>query len=377
MEEVQYDTTIAVDLGNKFIKIKSSKNSYCFVNAMFPREQAGKSLLGSYINWKKPKIFSTRLNGHKEMYFGPDLSEIGHETEWISSIGDGLSRYSSVEFQVMFEYAIALAVSGFEEENVHIQLVTGLPTLDEKNEEIKQCLVEFLSGTHEVKIQDEISNEVFDITYTIDSIVVVPQYYGTLSHLAIDEDLNLQENRVTQENVGVVDFGGGGILIDVAHRLDLGASGFAWQEDLGVDAFHRAVDVNSALSVYTIESLYIEGSETEEYLYEPGNSKRVSDFTPAFMEQRRRATEHVKNLYSRHFRKNEDISVIFQTGGGADFLLQKELQKELSSQIEIEFIEEPQMSNVNGYYKLGTYMQKMDSVDLPVEEEIEIVENGD
>ncbi|MGL5342292.1 MAG: hypothetical protein ACRC90_05135, partial [Lactococcus garvieae] len=325
MEEVQYDTTIAVDLGNKFIKIKSSKNSYCFVNAMFPREQAGKSLLGTYINWKKPKIFSTSLNEHKEMYFGPDLSEIGHETEWISSIGDGLSRYSSVEFQVMFEYAIALAVSDFEEEDVHIQLVTGLPTLDEKNEEIKQCLVEFLSGTHEVKIQDEISNEVFDITYTIDSIVVVPQYYGTLSHLAIDEDLNLKENRVTQENVGVVDFGGGGILIDVAHRLDLGASGFAWQEDLGVDAFHRAVDVNSALSVYTIESLYIEGSETEEYLYEPGNSKRVSDFTPAFMEQRRRATEHVKNLYSRHFRKNEDISVIFQTGGGADFLLQKEL----------------------------------------------------
>ncbi|MGL5342365.1 MAG: hypothetical protein ACRC90_05515, partial [Lactococcus garvieae] len=85
----------------------------------------------------------------------------------------------------------------------------------------------------------------------------------------------------------------------------------------------------------------------------------------------------VKNLYSRHFRKNEDISVIFQTGGGADFLLQKELQKELSSQIEIEFIEEPQMSNVNGYYKLGTYMQKMNSVALTVEEEIEIVENGD
>lgn len=361
MKGTQNGTTIAVDLGNKFIKIKSSKNSYCFVNAMIPREQAGKSLFGNYINRKRPKIFSTSLNEHKEMYFGPNLLEIGHESEWISSIGDGLFRYSSLEFQLMFEYALALAVIDFEEEDLHIQLVTGLPTFDEKNEEIRHCIEEFLSGVHEVKIQDEVNHEMFDITYIVDSIVVVPQYYGTLSHLAIDEDFNLRENRVTQEKVGVVDFGGGSTLVDVANRLDLSASGFAWQEDRGVDAFHRAVDIDSPLSVYTIENLYIEGSEDEGYIYEPGNPKQVSDFTSAFMEQRKRATEHVKNLYSRHFRKKEDISVVFQTGGGADFVIQEELKKELSSQIEIEFVAEPQMANVNGYYKLGIYMQMMHS----------------
>lgn len=344
---------IALDLGNKFIKIKSAKQSYCFPTAMLPKAKTGRSVIGGFGTNERAKIFSTAINDHQPMYFGPGLTEMGYETSWISSIGFGLTRYTSSEFKAMFEYALALAAKDFEKEMLEIELVTGLPSLDEQDPEIGQYIADFVKRSHTVKIVDEQSEEEQEVTFSVKTVMIVPQYYGTLWNLAVDEKLAILDKRVIEGTVGVSDFGGGTTLVDIAHQLSLGARGSSWQDDTGVDEFHRAVHLTTPLADYEIERIYLEGSEDKGYLYNPGNPKQIKNVTDAFMEQRQEATDYMIGVYRRHFPKPETLRAIYQTGGGASFLFKDQLQEAFGEKVEVVFVKESQMSNVNGYYKIA------------------------
>jgi|GEM_PF-3275319 len=344
---------IALDLGNKYVKIKTGKASSCFPTAMLPKNQTGRAIAGGFGTAPKAPLFSTAINDHQAMYFGPGLPDMGYESNWISSIGFGLSRYTSPDFKAMFEYALAFAVKDFEEEMLEVDLVTGLPSMDEQNDDIVTYLDDFLRRSHTVKMIEEGKGSETEITYTIKTVVIVPQYYGTLWDLAVDEDLNILDTRIIEGTVGVVDFGGGTTLVDTAHQLGLGAGATSWQEDTGVDYFHRAVHLTSPLADYKIEKIFLEGSEDKGYIYNSGNTLQIKNLTEPFMEQRQKATDYMKGVYRRRFPKPEELSVIFQTGGGANFLLGSQLVEAFEGKVAVEIIEDSQMANVKGYYKLA------------------------
>ncbi|USI65314.1 ParM/StbA family protein [Lactococcus petauri] len=344
---------VALDLGNKFVKIKSQKKSYCFPTAMLPKKQTGRALVGGLGTASKADLFSTAINDHDNMYFGPGLTEMGYEASWVSTIGFGLSRYTSSDFKAMFEYALAIATKDFEEEMLEIDLVTGLPSMDEQNDEIVEYLADFLRRSHTVKVVNEKQNTEQEITYAVKALIIVPQYYGTLWDLAVDDDLNILDTRIIEGTVGVVDFGGGTTLVDTAHQLGLGAGSNSWQDDTGVDYFHRAVHLTSPLADYKIERIYLEGDEEKGYIYNPGNPLQIKNLTEPFMEQRQNATDYMKSVYRRRFPKPEELSVIFQTGGGANFLLENQMVELFDGKVSVEFIKDSQMANVRGYYKLG------------------------
>ena len=343
----------AVDLGNGHIKIRSSKRRSHFPTAMLAKEKTGRAVLGSFGGNKGARLFSTAINDNHPMYFGPSLMETGYEKNWIPSIGFGMSRYASLEFKAMFEYTLALIAEDYAEEMLEIDLVTGLPTLDEQNSEIIDYLADFLKRSHTVKILDEHTNEATDVSYIVKKLIIVPQYYGTLWNLAVDDDFNILEPRIFDGTVGVSDFGRGTVLVDISHQLQLGAEGSPWQDDRGVDYFMRGVRLTSPLPDSVIERIYLEGNEEAGYHYRPVNPMQAKNVTEDFMAKREEATDYMKGIYRRQFPKPEELSVIYQTGGGANFLLEKPLKALLDGKVELVFVKDSQMSNVDGYYKIA------------------------
>lgn len=344
---------VAVDLGNGDIKLRSSKRREHFPTAILPKNLTGRSVLGGFGAEKGARLFATAINDNQQMYFGPGLREMGYEESWTLSIGFGMQRYSSLEFKAMFEYALALIAEDFNEEMLEIDLVTGLPTLDEQNPEITEYLSEFLKRSHTVKISDEQSGEEKNISYTVKTLIIVPQYYGTLWNLAVDDEFNIIEPRIFNGTVGVSDFGRGTVLVDTSHKMQLGAVGTPWQADQGVDSFMRGVSLTSPLADSVIERIYLEGSEEEGYHYRPENPLQNRNVTEEFMKKRQDATDFMKKVYLRQFPKPEQLSVIFQTGGGARFLLEKPLKDLFEGKVELVFVKDSQMSNVDGYYKIA------------------------
>lgn len=88
-------------------------------------------------------------------------------------------------------------------------MVTGVPS-DDFNESSVKDLINVLDGRHTITIDD--------ISYTIDvkEVQVIPQSVGTVYNELLNNqgEINPEKEHYLEEEITVVDIGGGTILID-------------------------------------------------------------------------------------------------------------------------------------------------------------------
>ncbi|MGL5895466.1 MAG: hypothetical protein ACRCZN_00585 [Lactococcus lactis] len=348
---------IAIDLGNDQIKIKTGmakKNEYIFPTALLA--VADTNTVSLFSQGEDYPVFKTEVNDFEENYFGPQLRDIGYEENWSRSIGYGLRRYKTENFQAMLSYALGLSFMDEGAGTYEVNIVTGLPTTDAgdprltDDTESKRCIINYLKEEQSIIINDK--------TYIIKvgEVQVLPQYFGLLVDRAFNKDLTIADEDIINKKNAVLDLGGGTTLGDVAIGLSI-KGGQQFNIDSGVSdvisgignaiAQEHGININSN---NVIMDMIKSRSEEAGYKYSPGNANYVYDVTPQIKEGRKQYTRKIKNLIQSKILHPEELSNIIIGGGGANLIYMEDIEKEYPEAV---LADESELANVRGYYKFG------------------------
>ena len=120
------------------------------------------------------------------------------------------NRYNSEAFKLLANFALGLLASDFRIANnqvLEVVVTAGLPTGDYADQERLRSLLKVLEGQHQVTIDDQI------VTVRVRKVYILPQPIGTLYNELLDDQGFIKNKALLDEKVGIVDVGGGTILL--------------------------------------------------------------------------------------------------------------------------------------------------------------------
>lgn len=333
----------ALDLGNKQTKLKSAKIEKVFPSYFVEAELYGnRSFFGSVKAERDIKDYESTNDKGVTYVWGTELDLTVSVTD---TAGFGLSRYTSREFQLLADFALAeIAWLENTEEPVYVTVVTGLPSEDFKNAKITETVAQVLKGTHTVTIGNKV------VTVIVDKLLIIPQPLGTVMDMVSDENGETIDKEFATANVGVVDIGGGTVLIDALRSMNMADD---TREQLNKGAYSLFKQITTAL---TEDNIVLSEYELERAIrltggiWSPDNIQRY-DLNPWIAIQSniytRRLASSIKTTY-KGFGRMQQILI---TGGAAKLIDFEELQTSLFGLAHI--VSDPEISNVRGFYKYG------------------------
>lgn len=337
----------ALDLGNRQSKIKTKKIEKVFPSYYYKvRELGNRSLLGSIKGASTTEDYVTARDADEVYAWGEKLNAAS--AALVETIG-GTDRYGKRKFRVLADMAIAKAAAHSKGADLNdVTIITGVPTTDFSNDETLDDLAKALKGMHSVTI----NNKPYSVN--VKDAIVLPQSVGTIIDIVTDDYGNIEENELTQGRVGVVDVGGGTVLIDVLEALSLMDRG---RDQLNSGATKLYEDIKrdvekkfGAISVAQVEEAVRAGCDGR-YIWSP-NNRDTYDITEIVMRQRRAFTRDIVEKVTATYRNLSDMQAIVFTGGAANLLVPEEIYEELPSEMVI-FAEDSELANVRGFYKYG------------------------
>ena len=287
---------------------------------------------------------------------GPDEYlhiELDGEAFFVGELAERQSHVRSFtldqnQFITNFAKTMAMAaLSRLVEPNDHLNLVTGLPVSFYRRH--REELSGLLLGTHTL-ISVDASGARRELPVTIDQVRVIPQPFGSLFNLMLNDSNELSDKRYVQEKIGVVDVGfrttdytisdktkysgrgSGSTDSGIARAFDIIASKL--REQTGVD-----VELYRMYDAVARGSIKIRGKTIDlRHLTEEAFSKLASAV----------ATE-CDRLWSDDW----DIDFIVVTGGGGS-VLAPHLEPLLSGEVlAMDPTADSRLNNVRGYWKYG------------------------
>lgn len=338
-------TILALDLGNRQTKIKSKNNEKVFPSYYYKVRELGNRDLLSGINADQSTEDYVTARDSEEIYaWGEQLNAASPAI--VETIG-GTDRYSKRKFKILADIAIAKA-SSYIEGNAHeVTIVTGVPTSDYNNEQTLSDLSKTLKGMHSVTIAGK------PHSVNVTDAVVLPQPVGTIINEITDADGNIVDSTLAEGIVGVVDIGGGTVLIDSVNQLALMDKG---REQLNTGAtklfedIKKEVERRNPITVAQVEAI-LRHSENGEYRYSP-NVRDSVDISAIVMQKRRAFTRDIVEKVSATYRNLGAIQAILFTGGASNLLVAEEIYEELDREL-VRFVADPEVANVRGFYKFA------------------------
>lgn len=339
----------ALDLGNKQTKIKSSKKTKVLPSRFVEASKYGdRGLLGFAKEQKDVRDFVSSKDSNFTYVWGTDLDEdIVRPTD---TIGFGKSRYESREFKLLVDFALGeLALDFPEAENsiLEVAVVTGVPTSDYTQEAILEVLKETIKGDHNVKVDNK------SLNIRVKKLFVLPQPVGTIINVVTDENGNIIDSPLMKANIGVVDIGGGTLLIDAFRKMNM-AQDNREQLENGAYTLYKSIAnklIKDGYSVdeYEIENCVRSGNDKEQYLWSPDGVQTI-DITKIVMEQREIFTRNVASDIKTAYKGFGRMQTILVTGGGANLLIKETFHNEIGIE---RYVENSELANVLGFYKYG------------------------
>lgn len=343
-------TLFALDLGNKQAKIMSERKIKVLPSHFVEASQYGNRSLMNFAKTEKDvKDFVSSKDEDFVYVWGTDLDEdiVDVVTD---TIGFGASRYSSREFKLLSDFALAELALDYDEAHegiLEVVVITGVPTSDYAQDDSLAALQKAIKGDHNV-----IVNEV-TLNIRVKDLIVLPQPLGTIIDVISDDKGNMVENSITNANVGVVDVGGGTVLIDALRKMNMAEDrrdqlqrgAFTLYEAIQKDLVSKGYSINE----YEVESIVRAGNERETYLWSPDGNQTI-DITKSVMHQRKLFTRNIATSVKTTYKATDRMQTIFITGGAANLLIKDEFIKEIK---DVKFIEDSELANVRGFYKFG------------------------
>lgn len=340
----------ALDLGNKQAKLKSSKTTKVLPAHFVESSQYGnRDLLGFAKKEKSVSDFVSSKDPDFTYVWGKELDEDVVEVV-TDTIGFGSSRYKGREFKLLADFALAELAKDFEEASdsiLEVTVVTGVPTGDYTQKAALDALQKALKGDHNVTVNG------LTLNIRVSKLLVLPQPIGTVLEQISDENGQIKDSPLTSANIGVVDVGGGTVLIDALKKMNMAEDKRA-QLQRGAFTLYESVakalsEKGHIISEYEVESVIRAGNDREKYLWSPDGVQTI-DITPEALHQRALFTRNIISSIKTAYKGFGRMQTILVTGGAANLLLKNEFTEE----IEIaEFVADSELANVNGFYKYG------------------------
>jgi plasmid segregation protein ParM len=342
----------ALDLGNKQTKIKSSKKIKVLPSRFVEASKYGNRELLSFAKTEQKDIrdFESNRDSGYTYVWGAELDE--DTARPIDTIGFGKERYMKREFKLLVDFALAeLALDFPQAQNsiLEVAVVTGVPTSDYTQNETLNALEKAIKGDHNVIVDGK------SLNIRVKTLFVLPQPTGTILNNIADDKGQLLDNPIINASVGVVDIGGGTLLIDLFKKMNMDTENRE-QLPLGVYTLYKSIENELKSKGYEINTYEIEncvrfGNNNEKYYWSPDQVQTI-DITDIVMKQREKFTREVATEVKTAYKDFKRMQTILITGGGANLLIKETFSNEIGIGIE-QYIENSEFANVLGFYKYG------------------------
>lgn len=344
-------TIFAIDLGNKRVKMKSDRAEYVYPAAYLVAETVTEGVLGSW-QLQGNQIYSIDKEENRFVW-GTELDAY-HLSEKMIDTYARSGRIEQKKAQRILEFALGRLALDYKESRTKplvVNLVLGVPITDmHQDSKTIQTLKDLMIGRHYIQVDGE---ELVVEIPSEDYILVVPQYMGTAFELAYDDAMH-PVDAYANGRMGILDIGGGTILINTSNHLNpapMGAERFEGVQTL----IKRIAEKINSTKLFTIERLLREGSTSGNYIYRPSRNtsdlRDISSLVQKAIEDYTRFT--VAPLVTENFPDIEDADFIVMTGGGANIIDKAALLDEIGQEYfdRLVFITSSELANVRGFYK--------------------------
>lgn len=346
----------AIDLGNRRVKMKSDRAEYNYPASYLNAEHIGsRGITG--IETEDNFCFQIDGDGENTFMWGSDIGIYNLSEKIIDSYAR-TGRMKLKKAQRLLKFALGRLALDYKEARstpLVVHLMLGVPITDIHQEsETVPLLQELAIGMHSIQINGE---EILIEIPSEDYLSIVPQYMGTIMEMTFDNTMK-RVDTYASGRVGVVDIGGGTILINSANHMTpspIGAESFEGVNTLIRDVANK---VNSTKHFIIEESLR-HGDSENGYIYRPNrNDADIRDITEIVESSIENYTRFiVAPLITSSFPDLEEIDLIILTGGGLNVISEEVLLDEMGERYveRLVFVEEAETANVRGFYK-GAYL---------------------
>jgi len=331
---------IAIDIGFGFTKATTGSRSLIF-----------KSILG--------EVTDIQFQGGILGEGSPD-ENIQIEVDGRSFfVGDMAERQSNVRFFTLdqaqffgrFAKHLALAAaSRFVSSYMPTNLVTGLPI--GYYQEYKDELARILLGDHKVVLTSS-NGKREEKVIKINDVRVIPQPFGSLFNLMMNDVGELGEKRFVREKVGIVDVGFKTTDFTVADRMRYSERGSRTSDTGIARAFNVISGKLREKSKVNIELFRLHEAIERGSIKIRGKEYDLKGLTDQVFSQ---LATTVASELDRLWADDWDIDVIVLTGGGGA-VLAKYLQPLITGQVvSVDAAKDARLCNVQGYWKFGKHL---------------------
>lgn len=342
----------AIDLGNKRIKMKSDRGEYVYPASYLNAETITTGGLGD-LTIANNQVYAMDNDGDNQFIWGTELEAYNLPEKMIDTYARS-GRMKQKKAKRILEFALGRLAFDYKESRTKpltINLMLGVPITDmHRDSETIDLLKTLMIGRHYIRVNDE---ELIVEIPSEDYISIIPQYMGTVLNLAFDEALHPVET-YTNGRIGILDIGGGTILVNTSNRMNPSPIGEERFEGVQTLIKSIAQKINST-KTFKIENLIRHKTEEDRYIYRPNrnqaDSRDITDIVEKSLENYTRFT--VAPLITEFFPDIEEADFIVITGGGANVLDKSALLDEIGKDYfeRLLFMEESEMANVRGFYK--------------------------
>lgn len=312
-------------------------------------------------------LFKSVLGEAKELQYREQLGATDKNTPYLHIqvgeesffAGDLAERQSSVrtytldQDQLISDFVKTLglaALTQLTEDNEPVHLVTGLPVRYFRRH--REQLVQTLTGTHHVKMFDP-AGQVREMNVKVEKVRVIPQPFGSLFGLMLNDIGRVSDQRFAQEKIGVIDVGFRTADYSIADKTRYSERG-SGTSDAGIShAFEIIATALQEKSGVNVELYRLYDAVRNGSIKVRGKSYDLGRITErAFSQLATAIASEVNRLWADDW----DIDQIVLTGGGGKVLaphLSKLVQGEV---LPVEGSGDVRFNNVTGYWRYGTHL---------------------
>ncbi|HET8881083.1 MAG TPA: ParM/StbA family protein [Solimonas sp.] len=315
---------------------------------------------------RQSQVFKSIVGEATEVQFGESLLPgaathprhfiIGNDSYFIGELAEAQSRgrgFTLDQTQFLAKYAKTLALAAltpFADNGEPVRLVTGLPISFFRKH--RDALTAMLQTRHALTVV-KANGEREEKTLNIERVRVVPQPFGSMFNLMLNDIGKAASQRFISEKIGIIDIGFRTADYTISDRTRYSERG-SQSSDAGISAAYQAIaNVLHEKSGVSIELYRLYDGVSKGTIKIKGKSYDLTGIVKAaFQQLAGRIAQEVNRLWADDW----DIDAIVVTGGGGATLapfLQPLLEGEV---LPMPAEQDARLNNVQGYWKYGMHL---------------------
>lgn len=346
---------LAIDTGFGFTKATNGNKSIIFKSIL--GESTDIQFKGGILGEGSPdENIQIEIDG--QSYF---IGEMAERQSNVRSFTLDQAQFFSTQMKPLALAAAARLVGSF----MPTGLVTGLPIGYFR--EYRESIVTALQGDHKI-VLTALNGKREEKTIKINEVKVIPQPFGSLFNLMMNDVGELGEKRYVHEKIGIIDIGFKTSDFTVADKMRYSERGSRTTDTGIAKAFGMIAGKLREKSSVNIELYRLYDAVDKGSIKIKGKEYDLKAPTEIVFSQ---LAASIASEVDRLWSEDWDIDTIVLTGGGGTALV-KYLQPLINGQvIAVDPAKDPRLCNVKGYWKYGKHLWSRGVATPPVDEAAE------